>query len=77
MFVFLFHLLFVNYNFISQGFFPGLIHVAYVLRPAGFLQKAISEVSNKLFKDEFKFKVCDSCYQCVLIETKCYNEIFV
>ncbi|KAJ4435472.1 hypothetical protein ANN_18088, partial [Periplaneta americana] len=40
-----------------SGFFPGLIHVAYVLRPAGFLQKAISEVSNKLFKEEFKFRV--------------------
>ncbi|GLH15336.1 Uncharacterized protein GBIM_19803 [Gryllus bimaculatus] len=40
-----------------SGFFPGLIHMAYVLRPAGFLQKAISEVSNKLFKEEFKFKV--------------------
>ncbi|XP_065353804.1 guanine nucleotide exchange factor DBS-like isoform X3 [Cloeon dipterum] len=45
-----------------SGFFPGLIHVAYVLRPAGFLQKAISEVSNKLFKDEFKFhmQICNS-----------------
>lgn len=40
-----------------SGFFPGLIHVVYVLRPAGFLQKAISEVSNKLFKEEFKFRV--------------------
>ncbi|PNF24765.1 Guanine nucleotide exchange factor DBS [Cryptotermes secundus] len=40
-----------------SGFFPGLIHVVYVLRPAGFIQKAISEVSNKLFKEEFKFRV--------------------
>ncbi|XP_075216691.1 guanine nucleotide exchange factor DBS-like isoform X2 [Lycorma delicatula] len=40
-----------------SGYFPGLLHVAYVLRPSGFLQKAISEVSNKLFKEEFKFKV--------------------
>lgn len=40
-----------------SGFFPGLIHVAYVLRPSGFFQKAISEVSNKFFKEEFKFKV--------------------
>ncbi|XP_050688471.1 guanine nucleotide exchange factor DBS-like isoform X3 [Eriocheir sinensis] len=40
-----------------SGFFPGLITVAYVLRPAGFLQKAISEVSNKIFRDEFKFRV--------------------
>ncbi|CAG9759980.1 unnamed protein product [Ceutorhynchus assimilis] len=38
-------------------FFPGLIHVVYVLRPASFLQKALSEVSNKLFKDEFKFRM--------------------
>lgn len=40
-----------------SGFFPGLIHVAYVLRPVGFLQKAILEFTNKLSKDEFKFKV--------------------
>ncbi|KAK3866795.1 hypothetical protein Pcinc_027690 [Petrolisthes cinctipes] len=40
-----------------SGFFPGLITVAYVLRPAGFFQKAISEVSNKIFRDEFKFRV--------------------
>ncbi|ROT62354.1 putative guanine nucleotide exchange factor DBS-like isoform 1 [Penaeus vannamei] len=39
-----------------SGFFPGLITVAYVLRPAGFFQKAISEVSNKIFRDEFKFR---------------------
>lgn len=29
----------------------------YVLRPASFLQKALSEVSSKLFKEEFRFKV--------------------
>lgn len=29
----------------------------YVIRPAGFFQKAISEVSSKLSKDEFRFKV--------------------
>lgn len=28
-----------------------------MIRPNGFLQKAISEVSNKFFKEEFKFKV--------------------
>jgi len=28
-----------------------------VIRPNGFFQKAISEVSNKFFKEEFKFKV--------------------
>lgn len=38
-------------------FFPGLIHVVYVLRPASFLQKALSEVSNKLFKEQFKFRM--------------------
>ncbi|XP_050314166.1 guanine nucleotide exchange factor DBS-like isoform X2 [Anthonomus grandis grandis] len=36
-------------------FFPGIIHVVYVIRPASFLQKALSEVSNMLSKDEFKF----------------------
>uniref|UniRef100_A0A1B6D890 DH domain-containing protein n=1 Tax=Clastoptera arizonana TaxID=38151 RepID=A0A1B6D890_9HEMI len=40
-----------------SGFFPGLLHRAYVVRPSGFLQKAISEVSSKFFKDEFKFRV--------------------
>ncbi|KAJ8665697.1 hypothetical protein QAD02_007359 [Eretmocerus hayati] len=40
-----------------SAFFSGLVHVAYVLRPAGFLQKAISEVSNKLFREDFKFRV--------------------
>ncbi|XP_047737452.1 guanine nucleotide exchange factor DBS isoform X2 [Hyalella azteca] len=39
------------------NFFPGLISAVYVLRPTSFLQKAISEVSCKVFKDEFKFKV--------------------
>lgn len=43
--------------FSFQAFFPGLVHVAYVLRPVGFLQKAISEVSNKLFREDFKFRV--------------------
>ncbi|XP_050424348.1 guanine nucleotide exchange factor DBS-like [Adelges cooleyi] len=38
-------------------FFPGLIHTVYVIRPNGFFQKAISEVSNKFFKEDFKFKV--------------------
>lgn len=28
-----------------------------MIRPNGFFQKAISEVSNKFFKEEFKFKV--------------------
>ncbi|GFY44277.1 guanine nucleotide exchange factor DBS [Trichonephila inaurata madagascariensis] len=33
------------------------IALVFVLRPVGFLQKAISGVSNKFFKEEFKFKV--------------------
>ncbi|KAJ8926822.1 hypothetical protein NQ314_020670 [Rhamnusium bicolor] len=40
-------------------YFPGLIHVVYVLRPGSFLQKALSEVSSKLFKDEFKFRTIE------------------
>lgn len=40
-----------------KNFFPGLIAVVYVLRPSGLLQKAISEVSNKFFREDFKFKV--------------------
>ncbi|XP_076349568.1 guanine nucleotide exchange factor DBS-like isoform X5 [Tachypleus tridentatus] len=40
-----------------SGFFPGLIQIVFVLRPVGFFQKAISEVSHKLFKEEFKFKL--------------------
>lgn len=31
--------------------------MVYVIRPTSFLQKALSEVSNKLFKDEFKFRM--------------------
>ncbi|XP_041975646.1 guanine nucleotide exchange factor DBS-like isoform X3 [Aricia agestis] len=38
-------------------FFPGIIHTVFVLRPASFLQKALSEVSNKFFKEEFRFRV--------------------
>lgn len=29
-----------------SGYFPGIVHVVYVLRPSGFFQKAISEVSS-------------------------------
>lgn len=44
------------------SYFPGLVQAVYVLRPSSFLQKAISEVRNKLFKEDFKFKlvVCNS-----------------
>ncbi|KAL5288825.1 MCF2L family protein [Megaselia abdita] len=43
-------------------FFPGIVHVVYVLRPSGFFQKAISEVSSKFFKEDFRFRlvVCSS-----------------
>ncbi|KAG0430070.1 hypothetical protein HPB47_023040 [Ixodes persulcatus] len=40
-----------------SGYFPGLIQVVFVLKPVGFLQKALSEVSNKLCKEEFKFRI--------------------
>ena len=50
-------LIITNVCVLAKAFFPGLVHVAYVLRPAGFLQKAISEVSNKLFREDFKFRV--------------------
>lgn len=43
--------------FSFQSYFPGIIHVVYVLRPAGFFQKAISEVSSKFFKEDFKFRL--------------------
>lgn len=34
----------------------------YVIRPSSFFQKAISEVRNKLFKEDFKFNliVCNN-----------------
>ncbi|CAB0044890.1 unnamed protein product [Trichogramma brassicae] len=51
-----------------KAFFPGLVHVAYVLRPVGFLQKAISEVSNKLFREDFKFRVIVLTSVCELHE---------
>ncbi|XP_035793105.1 guanine nucleotide exchange factor DBS-like isoform X3 [Anopheles albimanus] len=38
-------------------YFPAVVHFVYVIRPAGFLQKAISEVSNKFFKEDFRFRV--------------------
>ncbi|XP_070494740.1 guanine nucleotide exchange factor DBS isoform X6 [Chironomus tepperi] len=38
-------------------YFPGIVQCVYVIRPSGFLQKAISEVSSKFFKDEFRFKM--------------------
>ncbi|XP_065368625.1 guanine nucleotide exchange factor DBS isoform X3 [Calliphora vicina] len=43
-------------------YFPGIIHVVYVLRPSGLFQKAISEVSSKFSKDEYRFRlvICSS-----------------
>nr|XP_036234159.1 guanine nucleotide exchange factor DBS-like [Bactrocera oleae] len=38
-------------------YFPGVIHVVYVLRPSGLFQKAISEVSTKFSKDEYRFRL--------------------
>ncbi|CAH0562294.1 unnamed protein product [Brassicogethes aeneus] len=38
-------------------YFPGLIHVVYVIKPTSFFHKTLSEVSNKLSKDEFKFRM--------------------
>ena len=40
-----------------SSYFPGIVQCVYVIRPSGFLQKAISEVSSKFFKDEFRFKM--------------------
>lgn len=34
-----------------------MIHSVHVIRPSGFFQKAISEVSSKLFKEDFRFKL--------------------
>ncbi|XP_053965185.1 guanine nucleotide exchange factor DBS-like isoform X2 [Anastrepha ludens] len=38
-------------------YFPGIVHVVYVLRPSGLFQKAISEVSTKFSKDEYRFRL--------------------
>ncbi|KAG5677173.1 hypothetical protein PVAND_006954 [Polypedilum vanderplanki] len=40
-----------------SSYFPAIIQCVYVIRPAGFLQKAISEVSSKFFREEFRFKL--------------------
>jgi hypothetical protein len=48
---------------LKQCYFPALIHRVFVLRPAGFLQKALSEVSTKLFRTEnlrFRLTVCNN-----------------
>jgi pleckstrin homology domain-containing family G member 4 len=40
-----------------SSYFPAMVQCVYVIRPAGFFQKAISEVSSKFFKDEFRFRM--------------------
>jgi hypothetical protein len=40
-----------------SSYFPAIVQCVYVIRPSGFLQKAISEVSSKLFKEELRFKM--------------------
>lgn len=48
----------IYYKYCSQIYFPGIIHVVYVLRPSGLFQKAISEVSSKFSsKDEYRFRL--------------------
>ncbi|XP_055603319.1 guanine nucleotide exchange factor DBS isoform X3 [Uranotaenia lowii] len=56
-------------------YFPAMVHFVYVLRPSGFLQKAISEVSNKFFKEEFRFRVvvCGTLEE--LHEFVCRNQL--
>ncbi|XP_035716330.1 guanine nucleotide exchange factor DBS isoform X4 [Folsomia candida] len=46
-----------------SNYFPGLIHRVFVLRPVGIFQKALSEISSKLFRTEnlrFRLTVCNS-----------------
>lgn len=38
-------------------YFPGLIHVVYIIKPTSFFHKTLSDVTNKLFKEEFKFQM--------------------
>lgn len=38
-------------------YFPGLIHLVYILKPTSFFHKTLSDVTNKLFKEEFKFQM--------------------
>lgn len=52
----------IFFPLVFQIYFPGIIHVVYVLRPSGLFQKAISEVSSKFSKDEYRFRliICSS-----------------
>uniref|UniRef100_A0AAG5DLA6 Guanine nucleotide exchange factor DBS n=1 Tax=Anopheles atroparvus TaxID=41427 RepID=A0AAG5DLA6_ANOAO len=58
-------------------YFPAMVHFVYVIRPAGFLQKAISEVSNKFFKDEFRFRVIVCATLEELYEYVCRSQLTV
>ncbi|XP_058124508.1 guanine nucleotide exchange factor DBS [Anopheles ziemanni] len=58
-------------------YFPAMVHFVYVIRPAGFLQKAISEVSNKFFKDEFRFRVIVCATLEELYEYVCRGQLTV
>ncbi|XP_044571237.1 guanine nucleotide exchange factor DBS isoform X8 [Drosophila ananassae] len=54
-------------------YFPGIIHVVYVLRPSGLFQKAISEVSSKFSNDEYRFElvICSALsdlHECVNVK---------
>ncbi|XP_058066484.1 guanine nucleotide exchange factor DBS isoform X1 [Anopheles bellator] len=56
-------------------YFPAMIHFVYVIRPVGFLQKAISEVSNKFFKEEFRFRVIVCATLDELYEHVCRSQL--
>ncbi|XP_052896254.1 guanine nucleotide exchange factor DBS isoform X2 [Anopheles moucheti] len=58
-------------------YFPAIVHFVFVIRPAGFLQKAISEVSNKFFKDEFRFRVIVCATLEELYEYVCRSQLTV
>ena len=45
-----------------QGFFPGLVQEVLVLRPAGFFQRAFTDMGYKFVKDDFKFRVRTNNY---------------
>uniref|UniRef100_A0A182JT36 CRAL-TRIO domain-containing protein n=1 Tax=Anopheles christyi TaxID=43041 RepID=A0A182JT36_9DIPT len=56
-------------------YFPAMVHFVFVIRPAGFLQKAISEVSNKFFKDEFRFRVIVCATLEELYDYVCHSQL--
>ncbi|KAH8234483.1 hypothetical protein KR038_012115, partial [Drosophila bunnanda] len=40
-----------------SAYFPGILNAVYVLRPSGLFQKALSEVSSKFSKEDYKFRL--------------------